>query len=186
MTESEERLRRRYRELAYEEPSAAIDAAILAAAKRASVTRSRSRRWAVPLSAAAIFVLALGVTLRMKRDQPGVETAMPPAERAANGAPSVLTDAAPSPLVPAEKERAKSPPAQSPQALLPRAQAPRAPSPSVANALPSESKSKSLSFASRPASAGPAGGGVPTAQSAPAAPAPAAAENKALALEHRA
>jgi hypothetical protein len=56
-----------YRALGSEEPPGALDQAILAAARR------RASRWGVPLSIAAVLVLAVGVTLRVQQEKPGVE-----------------------------------------------------------------------------------------------------------------
>lgn len=53
-----------YRGLGREEPPAGLDAAILAAARRPR------RRWAVPVSIAAVVVLAAGVTLRVQLEKP--------------------------------------------------------------------------------------------------------------------
>ncbi|HEX2197067.1 MAG TPA: hypothetical protein VHG88_00380 [Burkholderiales bacterium] len=58
---------RRYRELGAEEPPPAVDEAILAASRRALGSR---RRWYLPLAAAAVAVLAVGVTLHVQREQP--------------------------------------------------------------------------------------------------------------------
>jgi hypothetical protein len=79
------KISQRYRELSREEPSAQIDAAILAAARRAAETRpaplvvpSGRRRWYFPLAAAAIIVLAVAVTVQVERQQPDPEIAVPP------------------------------------------------------------------------------------------------------------
>ncbi|QJR14094.1 hypothetical protein [Usitatibacter palustris] len=72
-----ERLAARYRALATEEPSAVLDDAIRAAARRgvhAGPMRSRSSRWAVPVSIAAVLMLSVGVTMNMQREDPGIET----------------------------------------------------------------------------------------------------------------
>lgn len=62
------RVTERYRALGREEPPPALDAAILAAARR------RRSRWAVPVSIAAVVVLAVGVTLRVQlEEQKGAE-----------------------------------------------------------------------------------------------------------------
>jgi len=53
-----------YRGLGGEAPSTGLDAAILAASRRRPV------RWAVPVSIAAVVVLAVGVTLRVQLEEP--------------------------------------------------------------------------------------------------------------------
>ena len=73
MTDSDDKLLRRYRVLSREEPPRALDDAILAASRRALAKPSWSRRWAAPVSIAAVLVLAFGVTLEMQREEPGVE-----------------------------------------------------------------------------------------------------------------
>jgi hypothetical protein len=77
MTDSDDTVARRYRELSREEPRAALDEAILAASRRAVAKPSLSRRWAAPVSIAAVLVLAFGVTLEMQREVPGIESAVP-------------------------------------------------------------------------------------------------------------
>ena len=86
MTENdrEDEIRRRYRELAREEPPRALDDAILAAARRELETRpaplvapSGRRRWAVPIAAAAVIVLSAVVTLHVQREQPDEELSSP-------------------------------------------------------------------------------------------------------------
>jgi alkanesulfonate monooxygenase SsuD/methylene tetrahydromethanopterin reductase-like flavin-dependent oxidoreductase (luciferase family) len=65
MAEHEDRkLSERYRELGREEPPKALDEKILAAARR----RHGARRWALPLSIAAVIVLSVSVTLQMQRE----------------------------------------------------------------------------------------------------------------------
>lgn len=64
----------RYRELAHEEPSARLDAAILGAARaRATRHRAGGRRWAVPLSLAAVVVLSVLVTTRIQEQAADLE-----------------------------------------------------------------------------------------------------------------
>src|SRR5687768_3590680 len=77
MIEPGDKVGARYRELAREEPGAELDAAILAASRRALGRPSFTRRWAAPLSIAAVLVLAVGVSLRMQVESPGVEYAEP-------------------------------------------------------------------------------------------------------------
>lgn len=63
-------LGRAYREAATESPSPALDARILAAAERAvqAPPRRIARRWAVPLSLAAVVMLSVGVVLRIMHE----------------------------------------------------------------------------------------------------------------------
>jgi hypothetical protein len=76
---------RRYRELGSEEPSPALDEAILAASRRAAAPR---RRWYLPLAAAAIAVLGVGIALHVQREQPEPEAVTAPSE--AKEAPRAL------------------------------------------------------------------------------------------------
>lgn len=61
--ERDARVSERYRALGREEPPSPLDAAILAASRR------RRSRWAVPVSVAAVVVLAVGVTLRVQIEE---------------------------------------------------------------------------------------------------------------------
>ena len=90
MTENDrvDEIRRRYRELAREEPPRALDDAILAAARRELETRpaplvapTGRRRWTVPVAAAAVIVLSAVLTLHVQREQPEYSemSAPPPA-----------------------------------------------------------------------------------------------------------
>ena len=87
MSDRDDKVDAAYRSLGRDGPSPALDARILAASRQALVRPSASRRWAAPVSIAAVLVLALGVTLRMQQEQPGVESpdmdATRPAQREA-------------------------------------------------------------------------------------------------------
>jgi hypothetical protein len=111
MTDEDDKLTRRYRELAREEPPVAVDAALLAAAHRAVKARPFSQRWMGPVSIAAVLVLGIGVSLNMQRDRPGVEVAAPPKDYSAS--PSVLPEAPPvqSPAGPQRREDVAGAPA---------------------------------------------------------------------------
>jgi hypothetical protein len=103
MTDFDDELKRRYRALATEEPSAVIDAAILAHSRR---RRPWIARWAGPVSIAAVLVLGIGVSLRMQLEQPGVETSVPDSralESSAGSAPATP----PLPAIPASKDEAR-------------------------------------------------------------------------------
>ena len=90
------RVSARYRELAREEPSSRLDAAILGAA-RARAARPGVRRWAVPVSLAAVLVLSVIVTTRIHEEAPYLESGAPaPAGRTAEPA----TPPAPAPAEP--------------------------------------------------------------------------------------
>jgi len=79
------KLQSAYRALGAEEPPHALDEKVLAASRRAIevhpaplVAPTGRRSWSVPLAAAAILALAVGVTLHMQIEQPGIE-GLPPA-----------------------------------------------------------------------------------------------------------
>ena len=124
MTDGDDLLRKRYRDLGAEEPPAALDKAILSAAQRAVAPRSASQRWAIPVSLAAVLVLAVGVTLRMQQETPGIETTAPASEYSL---PSSSGEALPSPPV-ATQEAAETPAAKT--APTRRAASPAEPAPS--------------------------------------------------------
>jgi hypothetical protein len=67
-TERDAKVSAGYRALGGEEPPRALDEAILAASRRSPT------RWRVPLSVAAVLVLAVGVTLRMLPQRPDAES----------------------------------------------------------------------------------------------------------------
>lgn len=114
MTEADrdEKVSAGYRALGCEEPPRALDDAILERARR------RPSRWRVPLSVAAVLVLAVGVTLRMLPQRPEAESLAL--------APQVLETPRPAAPPPAPKvSEAPRPAAPAPQALeAPRADAP--------------------------------------------------------------
>jgi hypothetical protein len=75
--ERDPQVSRRYRELGSEEPPHALDEAILAASRRAASSR---RGWYVPLAAAAVALLAVGIAVHVEREQPEMEAATAPSE----------------------------------------------------------------------------------------------------------
>ena len=121
MNESGDKLDAAYRGLAREEPRAAIDDAILAASRRAVAKPSLSRRWAAPVSIAAVLVLAFGITLHMREESPGIES--PDLDASRPRAAGSITPA-PEPAKPAEPspDHFESP-------LPPKLAAPLAPAP---------------------------------------------------------
>ena len=79
MSELDKDLSARYRAASRDEPPAHVDAAILAAAKRAVDSQPRPagaprrlRRWYVPVSLAAVIMLSVIVTLNIERERPVV------------------------------------------------------------------------------------------------------------------
>lgn len=144
MSEHDDELARRYRALAREEPPAALDAAILAASRRALVRRPAPQRWAIPVSIAAVLVLALGITLQVRRDEPGIETSLPtpPAPPSTSPAP---------PSAPATPRISPAPTIQS--ATTPTSPAPRS---QAAPAPQSPARSKLAAPAAREPAAPPA------------------------------
>jgi hypothetical protein len=117
MTDPDDKLERAYRALAKEEPPPALDAAILSAARRSVTRPSLARRWGVPVSLAAVLMLAIGVTLEMRNEKPGVEMAAP-------AAPEALR-AAPAPAAPPPAEAPAAPPVAAQLAPAPKAAAKR-------------------------------------------------------------
>jgi len=105
MTDHDDKLKRAYRGLGNEEPPAALDAAILARARERVVPRRRPS-WMVPVSIAAVLVLGIGVSLRMKLEQPGIETSVP-APAAVPERPAPATPPAPATTAPAASEVAR-------------------------------------------------------------------------------
>ena len=160
MNESGDRLNAAYRALPREEPRASIDAAILAASRRALAKPSASRRWATPVSIAAVLVLAFGVTVHMREEKPGIES------------PEVYTApaAAPPPAV-------APPPVAAPEAPVPPAKVEKKAKiqakPDAAGSRSIEVRERSLRDEAAPAPAAPAPAPAPerkdlAAQAAPA------------------
>jgi len=89
----DEKISQRYRELGAEEPPRALDDAILAAARRSA--SSWSKRWAVPLSLAAVVVLSVTVTLRIQHEQPEIAAPAPAVQIPAKPAADIVAKAAP-------------------------------------------------------------------------------------------
>jgi len=179
MTDGDDKLSKRYRELAREEPSSALDDAVLGAARRAAAKRSLSRRWGVPVSIAAVLVLAFGLTLEMRHEKPDVSTSPPvtlPSALPPAAAPMQAPEAEEAPPQKAESAARAAPvpaaptaPAAKPQAFprknaqpLAKERAPR----DELQAVPAEQKS--LAPAGVEYNAAPA---APAAAASPAAPA---------------
>lgn len=136
MTDADDKIARRYRELAREAPSSALDQAILAKAGErdpvhAGGIRSRfsALRWAGPVSIAAVLVLGIGVSLRMQLERPGIETSVPANEPAAPASEYSLPPSAESAPEPAAAADAAKPAQVSKPAAQNRQDAARAPKP---------------------------------------------------------
>jgi hypothetical protein len=120
VSESDGKVSAAYRSLAREEPSASLDAAILSASRGALARPSASRRWAAPVSIAAVLVLAFGVTLRMQQEKPGVESPDMDATHSAQG--RVVPAAPPAADVP-EAKAVQQPAPPMKQSIAPREEA---------------------------------------------------------------
>ena len=170
MSDSDPELSRLYREVSTGGPPAAVDAAILAAARnRVAKPRRPARsswvRWMAPASALATLVVAVSLAFLVEREQPETTrdmrvhpiTPRPPGaapERAAESAqPKAADSAAPAAATKREAPAADAPapataarlPEQAPAATLPApAPAPRPaePAPPAAQAFPAEDRAK--------------------------------------------
>ena len=76
MVKPDDAVRAAYRGLPREEPPSAVDAAVLAAARRSVVVRP-AHHWRIPASLAAVLVLSVAVTLRVADEQPEIQTTPP-------------------------------------------------------------------------------------------------------------
>jgi hypothetical protein len=148
MTEADrdEKVSAGYRALGCEEPPRALDDAILERA------RHRPSRWRVPLSVAAVLVLAVGVTLRMLPQQPQAESlALAPqvleAPRPAAPAPRPKAAEAPQPAAPAPAQKASEAPR--PAAPVQESKEPVAPAAGAADAVGAVASAPGLAAESR-------------------------------------
>jgi hypothetical protein len=114
----DDEITKRYREMAREEPGAAMDAAILAASRRA-LRPSLSRRWGAPVSIAAVLVLAFGLTLEMRHEEPGIESSVP-----SRRAPAAEPPAAPAAAPAAAEPQSAAPVAKDSYSVAPKPVAP--------------------------------------------------------------
>jgi hypothetical protein len=146
---------RTYGSAAHDAPPAALDAKILAQAHKAVATArspfSRAKRWAVPLSTAAVLVLSVGVVVQLS-DRGAFDDEITTVAREAPSAPADVATA--------DSDRAKA----SPKSDVPAA-APQAPS------APTFTKHTDVIAQSKPT--------PESAVSAPAAPAPPPADTTA-------
>jgi outer membrane biosynthesis protein TonB len=166
MTDHDDKLRRAYRGMANEEPPAALDAAILARARERVVPR-RKASWMGPVSIAAVLVLGIGVSLRMQKEEPGIETSVPSPAEAPPEKP-----APPKPFVEKQKVEAKQSKERAGEA---RVQLNVAPEPQAREekpvaAIPAPAPATTTSIATPPPPAPqPAPAAPPAGLSAPAA-----------------
>ena len=118
MSDNDDKLSRRYRELPREEPSQQVDDLVLAASRRAVSAGPRKAgakpQWMVPVSIAAVLVLGIGVSLRMQLEQPGIESSVPSSSSAEYPVPPAAEPVPQKPKVEAQSQPAPeaSPPAQ--------------------------------------------------------------------------
>lgn len=106
--ERDPKLQSAYRALGAEQPPRALDEAILGAARDSA--QPWTKRWAVPLSLAAVVVLSVVVTLRIQHEQTGIEQPAPmrKEEQVARQAAAPLKPAA-APDKPAAEPVARAP-----------------------------------------------------------------------------
>jgi len=167
VSEIDPKLSRAYREASREEPPAALDAAILAAAKQQAATPRRPARaswvrWMAPASALATLLVGVSVALLMQREQPEIidDTAVrPSAPRPQRPQPEGTSETAKAKAADRAAERKEAPaaaasaPALAPplpaakspaQVPAPVVQAPRSAeaAPPAAQAFPAESRAK--------------------------------------------
>lgn len=122
MAEPEDRdLSARYRALPDETPPAALDAAILDAARRDARMRRASglRRWTLPVSLAAVVMLSVLVTLRIEDERPDVA-----ALRESTGLATPVEEKAPDPYAALPAEKGSDPVSTRPAARAPQVSAP--------------------------------------------------------------
>ncbi len=166
------RLTQAYRGLPAEEPPPALDDAIRAAARRAVASRPRSSRWRVPVSIAAVLVLAFGIALQLEREQPILDDAPPAGLRSKPEAPA--TPEPKSEAKPPSPGLEATPPASAPRPA--ETTLPSAPEPvreKKAVAVPAAPPSPQPAEAAQPAFAPPPSPAADAARPAQALPPPA-------------
>jgi len=180
MTEHEDpRVSAGYQALGRENPPEALDAAILAASRRAvgaGPRRNRLRRWALPVSIAAVVVLTMSIVVRIQLERPDLETATP-----VPVTPQVLEDKATQRAVENEADAAlakrKERPAAKPKSEA-RERLGRGRQATPAPASPAPAAAPAPRFVQEPPAAptpSPAESGAPSALGAASAPADRAA-----------
>jgi len=163
-----------YRALGDERPPEALDDAILAASRRAvgagpqRADTSRVRRWALPVSIAAVVVLTLSLVVRIQLERPDLEAPLPPVaiDKPAGNAkeevaalakrnerqlaePKAKAGAAPPAAAERERQALRAPAAPAPApAAAPPAKA-FVPEPPARKAAPAESVAESAMGAAR-------------------------------------
>jgi len=166
-----------YRALGEDSPPQALDAAILAASRRAVGAGPRRagfsvRRWALPVSVAAVVVLTMSLVVRVQLERPDLETAAPipaaPAVAEKKAAPRDAKEEADN-LAKRNEQRLAEPKAKASMA------APAAPAPA---AVERERQTRRALPAPAPAAAPPARAFVPEPPALKSAPAEAAAPSQ--------
>ena len=204
MSEIDSRHSRIYREASSEEPPAALDAAILDAARKQVAkperhARSPWLRWMAPASAIATLVLGVSIALLVEREQPETTRDMsihpirslqsPSTARTTESdlpkpADSLAPEMTAKPEVPAPTAPLRAPTATSPAQAPAALPAPAAPvlaprpaevAPAAAQAFPAESRAKAVeSKLSAPGAAAESNAAADSALGGPGAAAPAA------------
>lgn len=131
MSDIDPKLSRAYREASSEEPPAALDAAILAAAKQQAATPRRPARaswvrWMAPASALATLLVGVSVAFLMQREQPEITD------------DTTVRQSAPRPQRPQPERASEATKAKAADSAAEKKEAPAA----AAAAFPAESRAK--------------------------------------------
>ena len=155
MTEPDrdDKVTRAYRALGGEGPPRALDDAILAASRR------QQHRWRVPLSIAAVLVLAVGVTLRMLPQRPDAET-VALAPQVIHGPQPAAEQAAPAGRFAQDAPSAAAPVAEAPSVAARSVAGTRAKPAERGPQLANESAPAALEMARRVEASAPAAAGA--------------------------
>lgn len=128
-----------YRRISQEAPSAQLDERVMESARRHAARRSH--RWWLPLSTAAVLVLAVTLLLRHQQAPDELQRELAQLGAAVQATPSASAPTAPPPAAPREEAPVASAAPVSPAPAAPRREAPLAKS-MVADAPPPEAEKK--------------------------------------------